>query len=82
MSLSQFLHDLWSILWGATWGNNVAAIEWTAILGVTGWLGRHKITARLAAHWDRHAGPHAVKRHKQALREHQAESRQREEGSA
>lgn len=60
--------------WGVS-GNLVAS----AILGTAGaaaaWLGRHKITSRVAAHWDRHAGPHAVKRHKQALREHEAEKR-------
>lgn len=81
MSWHRFLHDLWAVLWLSTWGNNMAAIEWAAILAVTGWFGRHKITSRVAALWDRHSGPHAVKRHRQALAEHEEEKRQREDGT-
>jgi hypothetical protein len=75
VTLRQFLHDLGAVLWGATWGNNMAALEWTALLGIVAWLARHKITSRLAALWDRHHGPLAVKRHRQALAEHEAEKR-------
>lgn len=66
--------------WG-TGGNIVAA----AILGVPGviaaWLGRHKITSRLAALWARHHAPHAIAQHREALRQHEAEKRQREDGA-
>jgi hypothetical protein len=60
--------------WG-TAGNLVAWVICGAIGGTAAWFGRHKITARAAALWDRHHGPLAVKRHKQALREHEAEQR-------
>lgn len=61
------------ILWGATWGNNMAAAEWSLLLGIPGWLARDHIGRKLAAWWARHHGPHAVEQHKQALREHEAE---------
>lgn len=61
------------VFWGATWGNNMAALEWWALLAVPGWLLRHHIGRHLAAWWDRHHGPLEVERHKQALREHEAE---------
>jgi hypothetical protein len=84
----QFLHDLAVVLWDATWGNNVAAIEWAAALAVLGLLGRRRIGRGLAASaeaigphvaawWARHHGPYAVEHHKQALREHAAERRER-----
>lgn len=76
------IHALYAILWGATWGNNVAWLESLAVaglatyalhrLGVLGHLadkaGRH-----LAAWWARHHGPHAIEQHKRALREMAAE---------
>lgn len=58
--------------WG-TAGNIVAAVILGVLSAVTAFLARHKITARAAALWDRHHGPRAVERHKQALREHEAE---------
>lgn len=67
--------QLKAVLWDATWGNNMAAVEWAAALSVTGWLARHRIGRRLAAWWDRHHGPLAVERHRQALREHEADGR-------
>lgn len=67
------ISDLFNILWGATWGNNTAAAEWALVIGSGGWLLRHRIGRRLAAWWDRHYGPLAVERHKQAMREHQSE---------
>lgn len=67
------------ILWGATWANNVAALEWTLVLGilgaVSGWLARDHIGRHLAAWWDLHHGPYAVRRHKQALAEHEVYKR-------
>jgi hypothetical protein len=67
--------------WGVA-GNIVAAVICGAIGAVAAWFGRHKITGRLAGLWDHHHGPRAVERHKQALREHEAEKRQREDGGA
>lgn len=69
---------------GGTWGTggNLVASVLLAVLGlVTAFLARHKITGRLATLWDRHHGPKAVERHKQALREHEAEKQQRGEGT-
>ena len=76
MTLRQFLHDLGVILWGVTWGNNMAALEWTALLGLVAFLGRHHIGRHLAAWWDGHHGPRVVARQRQALREHEAEKRE------
>lgn len=61
--------------WG-TGGNLVAWVICGAIAGAAGWLLRHRIGKGLAAWWDKHAGPHAVKRHKQAMREHEASKRE------
>lgn len=64
--------------WGT--GGNLIASALLFTLGVLGaWLGRHTIGRALAAWWDRHHGPKAVERHKQALREHEASKR--EDGS-
>lgn len=76
MTFGHFVHDLGAVLWGATWGNNMAAVEWTAILGVGGYLGRNHIGRRLAAWWAFHHGPHAIEQHKQALEEHEAAKRE------
>jgi len=65
-----------AVVWDATWGNNMAAVEWGAVMGALGWAARHRIGRNLAAWWDKHHGPHAVERHKQALREHAEETRQ------
>lgn len=65
------IRAVWSVVWGATWGNNMAAVEWAAVAGVTGWLARDHAGRKLAAWWARHHGPHAVEQHKQALREHE-----------
>lgn len=82
--MSGFWHDLWAVLWLATWGNNVAWLESLILAGLTAWIAHktgllRKLTEHtghhLAAWWDRHHGPHAVKRHKQALREHDEETR-------
>lgn len=79
MHWAAFWHDVVAVAWLATWGNNTAAVEWAVAVGVAGYLGRHKIGRHVAAWWDKHSGPHAVKRHKQALREHEAEKTQRGE---
>ena len=60
--------------WG-TGGNIVAWVLCGAVSGTAAYLLRHRIGARLAAWWDRHHGPYAVRRHKQALREHEQEKR-------
>lgn len=49
-----------AILWDATWGNNMAAVEWSVIVGGGAWLLRHRIGARLAGWWARHYEPHAA----------------------
>lgn len=73
------LRDLFGAgTWG-TGGNIVAAVILGALGALSAWLGRHKITARLAILWDRHHGPLAVKRHRQALREH--DEAKREDGT-
>jgi hypothetical protein len=85
--MRHLLHGLWAVLWLATWGNTVAAIEWAAALALLGLLGRRHIGRGLAAlaeaigphvaaWWARHHGPYAVEHHKQALREHAAERRE------
>lgn len=61
------------LLWGVTWGNNLAQLEWWALAGALGWLGRDRIGRKAAAWWDKHHGPHAVKRQKQAIAKHEAE---------
>lgn len=72
----SILRDLFGAgTWG-TGGNIVAAVILGALGALSAWLGRNKITARLAAHWDRHHGPLAVKRHRQALLEHEAARRE------
>ena len=77
--------SVWDALFGwpgtyGTGGNLIASgLLFTGGL-VVAFMARHKITARLAGLWDRHHGPHAVERHKQAIREHEEEKRQRGEG--
>lgn len=66
-------HALYSVLWAATWGNNVAWLESLALAGVATWAFRDHLGARLAAWWAKHHGPHAIEQHKQALAEHEAE---------
>ncbi len=78
-----FLHDLHVLLvtlfgpgtWGAG-GNIAAAPILAACAGLAAYLGRHRIGKGLAAWWDKHHGPKAVERHKQALREHEAAKRE------
>ena len=67
--------------WGVS-GNLIAAAIGVLVGGAAAWLGRHKIGRALAAWWNRHHARHAIEQHKQALREHEAEQRQREDGSA
>jgi hypothetical protein len=57
---------------GGTWSNAIEQAEGAVLITLVGWAARDHIGRKLAAWWDRHAGPHAVKRHKQALREHEA----------
>ena len=63
---------VWAVVWGATWGNNMASVEFAAAMAVFGWLGRDRIGRRLAAWWAKHHGPHAIEQQRQALAEHEA----------
>jgi hypothetical protein len=74
--LSGIIRDLYAVAWLATWGNNMAWLESLAVAGAVTFLLRHRIGRNLAAWWDRHHGPKAVERHKQALREHEAAKRE------
>ena len=80
MNVPHDLHSLLLTLFGpGTWGagGNIAATPFLAVpAAVAAYFGRHKIGKHLAAWWDVHHGPHAVKRHKQALREHEAGKRE------
>ena len=57
--------------WG-TGGNMVAWVICGAISAAAAYLLRHRIGRNLAAWWDLHHGPHAVRRHRQAMEEHEA----------
>lgn len=52
------MHAVWAVVWGATWGNNMAALEWACGTGLLVWLGRDRLGRRLAAWWARHYAPH------------------------
>jgi hypothetical protein len=67
------LHVFRMIFWDSTWGNNVAWLESLAVAALGGFLFRDTIGRKLAAWWDKHHGPHVVRRHKQAMREYEAE---------
>lgn len=69
------LHELYRVLWQATWANNVAALESAVIVAALAavrrdWIGRH-----LAAWWSRHRREHEIEHHLEALRRHEAEKR-------
>lgn len=66
-----FLHTLYAVLWGATWGNNMAWVESLAVIGLATFIKRDAIGRRLAAFWARHHGPHAIEQHREALRQHE-----------
>jgi hypothetical protein len=70
--VEHILHDIWAVIWGATWGNNMSAAEWSVVLGIGGWLGRDHIGKHLAAWWGKHYAPHAIAHHREALRQHEA----------
>lgn len=61
---------------GGTWSNAIEQAEGAAVITLIGWAARDQIGRKLAAWWDVHHGPHAVKRHRQALREHEASKRE------
>ena len=60
--------------WGAG-GNIVAWVICGALTAAGTWLARDRIGRRAAAWWDKHHGPHAVRRQRQALAEHEAEGK-------
>jgi hypothetical protein len=68
--LARWLHDLYAVMWEATWGNNMASLEWLIIVGGIAWLKRDHLGTVLAAWWAKHHGPHAIAQYKQALDEH------------
>jgi hypothetical protein len=63
------VRETWAVVWGATWGNNMAAVEWSVIVGAGAWLLRHRIGRGLAAWWAGHYREHAIKHHREALRD-------------
>ena len=69
---------------GGTWSNAIEQAEGAAVIALIGFLGRDHIGRKLAAWWDLHHGEHAVKRHRQALREHEESKRagERPEGES
>lgn len=69
----SLLRDLYDVAWLATWGNNMAAVEWAVIVGLSTMLMRHKIGRYLAAFWAKHYGAHAIEHHLEALRRHEEE---------
>lgn len=71
--MTVVLHDLWAVLWLATWGNNVAWLESLAAVALVAYLKRDAIGHRSAAFWAKHHGPHEVEHHLEALRRHEAE---------
>lgn len=73
------LHDLYAVLWLATWGNNMAWLESLAVAGLVAFWKRDKIGHHLAAWWARHIKPHNIAHHREALRQHEEEKKQ--EGS-
>lgn len=60
---------------------NLIAAAFLAIPGaIAAWFCRHKIGRSLAAWWAGHHREHAIEHHLEALRRHEAEKRQREDG--
>jgi hypothetical protein len=74
-----WLHGIYAVAWLATWGNNMAAIEWGAAAAAVGWLARDHIGRHLAAWWSRHFGPHTIAHQREALRQHE-EAKRKETG--
>lgn len=62
------IHDLYAVLWGATWGNNVAWLESLAVTGIAVYLGRDKIGRHVAAWLHKHHEQHLaeLERHRAA----------------
>jgi hypothetical protein len=52
-----------AVLWDATWGNNMAALEWGCATGSVLWIWRDHIGRRAARWWARHYAPHAARQH-------------------
>lgn len=72
------LRDLYAVLWGATWANNLAWLESLAATGLVLWVKRDAIGKRAAAWWNRHHREHAIELHLEALRRHEEAKRQQE----
>lgn len=70
-------HTIWTDLFGSgAWGTGGNLVAWIlcGVLAVAGaWVLKDVIGRRAAKWWDKHHGPLAVERHKQAMREHAAE---------
>jgi hypothetical protein len=69
------LHDLYAVLWLATWGNNMAWLESLVVIGLVTFLKRDAIGKRAAAFWARHHREHAIEQHMEAQRRLEAEKR-------
>ena len=65
------LHDLYAVLWLATWGNNTAWLESLLVMGAVAFWKRDRIGRQTAAWWAKHHGPHAIEHHREALRQHE-----------
>lgn len=63
----------YDILWGATWGNNMAWVESLAATAVITYIFKDFIGRHLARWWAKHHGPHAIAQYREALRQHEAE---------
>lgn len=66
-----------------TWGTAGNLVAWVicGALGAGGaYLLRHRIGRGLAGWWNRHHRQHAIEQHLEALRRHEEEKRQREDG--
>lgn len=65
-----------AVVWGATWGNNMAAIEWGTGCSIAGFLARDHIGRKGAAWWAKHHAEHAIAQHREALRQHEEAKKQ------
>jgi hypothetical protein len=65
------MHQLYAVMWLATWGNNMAWLESVAVTAGAVWIFRDRVGRRLAAWWASHHGTHATAHYLAALREHQ-----------
>lgn len=70
------VHDLYAVLWLATWGNNTAWLESLIVIGLVTFIKRDAIGRHATAWWARHHAPHAIAQHREALRQHEEAKKQ------